>query len=258
MRRFNNRMIALLGVLTLIGCSKAPTIPEGFGRLEIKLTDAPAEFEAVNITFTEISAHIDSQWITVRVDPITVNLLEFSNGRTFELASENVPAGHYTQIRLKITAAEVVVDGQVYPVTVPSGAQTGLKLVGQFIIVAGETLELVLDFDAQRSVVRTGPPHNPFGYILKPTIRVIGKADSGAISGAVSNPQNAPVAYAVAGSDTVATTMVKKDNGKFVLGFLPAGVYAVSIADTLNQSYRNDQVLVAAGAETNLGTVTLQ
>ncbi len=257
MNRLTNLM-ALLAVLALIGCSKSPTIPDGMGRLEIGLTDAPVDFEAVNITFSEISAHIDSVWINLRVDPVTVNLLEFSNGQTFELAAENVPAGHYTQIRLKITAAEVVVGGQVYPVTVPSGAQTGLKLVGQFIIVAGETLALVLDFDAQRSIVRTGPPQNPFGYILKPTIRVIGKADSGAISGVVSNPQNAPVAYAIASGDTIAATVVKKDNGKFVLGFLPAGLYAVSIADTLNQSYRNNQVLVAVGAETNLGTVTLQ
>lgn len=258
MNRFRKMMAPGLVVLAMIACSQNPTIPQGMGRLEISLTDAPVDFEAVNITFSEISAHIDSQWITIRTDTITVNLLEFSNGRSFELAAENVPAGHYTQIRLKIVAAEVVVNGVAHPVFVPSGAQTGLKLIGQFTIVEGETLELMLDFDARRSIVTTGPPRNPFGYILRPTIRVITKTESGAISGIVSNPQHVPVAYAIAGSDTVAATMIEKNAGNFTLGFLPAGLYAVCIADTLNQSYNNESVEVAAGAETKLGSVTLQ
>lgn len=253
-----NIMTVLLGVLTIIGCSKAPSIPEGYGRLDIKLTDAPADFEAVNITFSEISAHIDSEWIMVRVDPVTVNLLEFSNGKTFDLASANLPAGDYTQIRLKIDDAEVVVNGQAFPVFVPSGAQTGLKLIAQFTILEGVTLELMLDFDARRSIVTTGPPHNPRSYLLKPTIRVIAKSETGSISGMVSNAEHLPFAYAIAGDDTAATTAVEKSSGKFVLAFLAAGLYTVSLEDTLNQSYSSDNVMVTAGAETKLGTVTLQ
>ncbi len=256
MHRFANLMTPLV-VLALIGCSKVPSIPEGAGRLEIRLTDAPADFEAVNITFSEISAHIDSQWITISVDTVTVNLLEFTNGKTVELSSANVPVGRYTQIRLKIVNAEVIVSGQTIPVTVPSGAQSGLKLIANFNIIEGETVELMLDFDARRSIITTGPPHDPHSYRLKPTIRVITKTETGSVSGRVSNPEHLTVAYAIAGSDTVATTAIEKSNGKFMLGFLTAGVYLVCIEDTLNQAYSNDHVEITAGANTQLGTITL-
>jgi len=76
----------------------------------------------------------------------------------------------------------------------PSGAQTGLKLLADFTVNAGSTYELILDFDAQRSVVTTGPANNPTGYLLNPTIRVEEKALTGSISGMLTNPENNPVA----------------------------------------------------------------
>jgi len=258
MRRFNNMGIILLGILALIGCNKVPSIPEGSGRLEIRLTDAPAGFEAVNITFSEISAHIDSQWVTIRVDPITVNLLEFSNGKTFELAAANLPTGHYTQIRLKIDNAEVVVNGQTFPVTVPSGTQTGLKLIAQFDIAEGQTLQLILDFDVRRSIVTTGPPKNPNGFKLKPTIRVSLKTATGSISGSVSNAEHLPIAYAIASGDTMASTLVEKNTGRFVLAFLPGGFYTVSVRDTLNRLFERPGIQVVAGQDHDFGVILLQ
>ncbi len=252
-------MPLLLG-LFLIGCSQDqnPTTPTDKGTLKISLTDAPADFEAVNITFSEISAHIDGKWISVRGEPITVNLLEWNNGQSIIIGTAEVPAGHYTQIRLKIDRAEVVVEGQTHPVTVPSGAQTGLKLIAEFTIPEGSTFELVIDFDANRSIVTTGPPNNPNGFKLKPTIRVVPKAISGSISGTVANPENLPIAFALAGTDTVTSTPVDKNSGAFMLAFLPEGSYAVSIRDTLDQSFGKNAVPVVAGSDNNQGLITLQ
>lgn len=244
--------------LTLTICSKNPSEPgPAMGTLRINLTDAPSDFEEVNITFSEISAHIDSAWVTVQGEPVTVNLLEWNNGKSIVIGSAEVPAGHYTQIRLKIDQAEVVVDGQSRTMTVPSGAQTGLKLISEFTIPEGSTFELVLDFDAERSVVTTGPPNNPTGYKLKPTIRVIPAAITGSISGTVLNPEHLPVAYAFAGADTVTSTAVNPNDGTFILAFLPETTYTVSVQDTLGQSFEQENVQVVAGDDQALGVITL-
>lgn len=243
-----------------LGCGSTtqnPTTPNNMGTLKISLTDAPVDFEAVNITFSEVSAHIDGNWMILSGQQQTINLLEFSNGRTTEIGSADVPVGEYTQIRLKIAAAEVVVGEDSHQVTVPSGAQTGLKLITQFTIIAGSTVELIVDFDVSRSVVTTGPPSQPKSYRLKPTLRVTSRAVTGSISGIVTNPQNLPVAYALASGDTVTSTIVDKNTGTFMLAFLPEGTYTVALRDTLDYSLEMANVQVTPGANQDLGNLSL-
>lgn len=253
-------ILAVISVfMVLHGCSNSPTDSSSeTGTLVVRLTDAPGDYDAVNITFSEVSAHIDGEWIVVRDETTTVNLLEWNNGNSLVLGTAEVPAGQYTQIRLKIVDAEVVVDGQAVSMFVPSGAQTGLKLLIDFTVSAGSTFELMIDFDANRSVVTTGPPQNPMGYILKPTVRVEPVAITGSLSGIVSNPENAPLAYALANGDTVTTSVVDVSSGNFMLAFLPEDTYTVSIVDTLNATFQQDSVEVVVGTDTDLGNILLQ
>ena len=88
------------------------------GRLNLYLTDAAAVYDSVVIHFTHISAHIDSNWVTIQGEPQSVNLLEWSNGRTLLLGSADVPAGKYTQIRVIIDSAKIGVDGKVFPLEI--------------------------------------------------------------------------------------------------------------------------------------------
>lgn len=258
MKRLLGCLIPILfAAWAISGCGGSSTSSGETGTLKVSLTDAPAGFEAVNVTFSEISANIDDAWITVQNQTQTVNLLEWSNGKTLVLGTAEVPAGDYTQIRLIIDAAEVVLDGQAHAVTVPSGPQTGLKLVAEFTVNEGSTYELVLDFDAERSVVKLGTPQNPLGYILNPTIRVIPMATTGSISGTVTNPENLPVAYAIAGSDTLTSTHVDT-SGAFMLAFLPEGAYSVAIEDTQALSFTQSDVEVTPGSDYDLGKVTLK
>lgn len=244
-----------------LGCgstTQTPTTPNNMGTLKISLTDAPADLDEVNITFSEISAHLNNDWVTVRGDDITVNLLDFSNGRSVIIGSADVPPGTYTQIRIKIDTAWVVVSGVGHDLTVPSGAQTGLKLGPPFTITEGSTVELMLDFDANRSIITTGPPSAPKSYKLKPRIRLISTAITGSISGTVTNPEHLPLAFAIAGDDTVTSTSVDKNSGAFMLAFLPEVPYTVSIRDTLDQSSEITSVQVVAGLDNDIGTISLQ
>ncbi len=246
--------------LVMTGCNRQATEPSApTGRLVVHLTDAPAAFEAVKITFSEISAHIDSEWVKVTLkSDSTVNLLDYSNGRTLILAQGDVPAGHYTQIRLKIKSAQVQIDGLTYPLDVPSGAQSGLKFGLHLDVHPGSSYELVIDFDANRSIVMTGPKNSPGSYKLKPYIRVISRAMTGSITGAVSNPSDLPVAYAIQDADTIASTMVDPLSGGFMLAFLPEGSYTVALRDTLGRAYTKDSVPVLSGKSYDLGIITLK
>ncbi len=258
MRYFSSLLALLVSSAMFAGCSDQTTTPSEKSTLQISLTDAPANFDAVNITFSEISAHIDGQWIIVRGEPMTVNLLEWNNGKSIVIGTAEVPAGHYTQIRLKIQDAEVVINGQTHPLEVPSGARSGLKLVHEFTINAGSTYELIVDFDAQRSIVTTGPPLNSRRYLLKPTLRVVPKAITGSISGTVTNPERAAIAYAITGIDTVTTTAVDKNSGHFILAYLPVGTYTVALNDTIGRAFVRNHVNVVVGADQDLGMITLQ
>ena len=171
--------IFVLLVLFLSNCSTSTDSKNG--TLRILLTDAPANYESVNVIFSEISAHIDSAWVNVMVDPTNIDLLQYSNGETFLLASEEIDPGHYTQIRLKIDSAYVTIDGMTHELSVPSATKTGLKFGPQFTINEGSTYTLVIDFDANKSIKRNGQ-----GYSLQPHIRIIAQATSGSISGTVS------------------------------------------------------------------------
>ncbi len=170
---------ALMMIISILsGCAESVTEPEGTGTLKVMLTDAPGDFDAVNVTFSEISAHIDSAWVLIQGESVTVNLLDLTNGRFIEIGSAEVPAGKYTQIRLSIEMADVVMEGTTHELIVPSSTQTGLKLVTEFEIEADATLEVMIDFDAARSVVVTGTTDEPLEYMLVPTIRVISPMNS--------------------------------------------------------------------------------
>ena len=251
----------LMVLLVIAGCSTDDAVvanQDGRATLRILLTDAAAPYDSVVIRFSEISANIDSVWHTVVGDTQTVDLLEWSNGKALELGSADVPAGYYAQVRLRIDDAYIGVNGKVYPMDVPSGAQTGLKFGPGFMVMEGSTYELVIDFDAMRSVVTTGPPHNPKGYKLKPHIRLSTTATTGSISGMVSPADSLPEAHAIQNGDTITSSIVDPADGFFRLAFLPAGTYTVFIEDTSGNNYKSENVSVSTGSETDLGNILIE
>lgn len=247
----------------LYGCgddnSTSPS-ETGKGTLSVQLADAPGAYEKVNITFSEVAVNAQtdttkSGWIVIKGEPQTFDLLTLSNGVTAALGQTQLDPGKYGQIRLKLSKAEVVAGGVTYPLEVPSGSTSGLKLGGGFTIEDGITTELVVDFDATRSIHVMGKKGE---YKLNPRLRLIAKANTGAITGTVTNYQDLPIAYAIAGTDTVTAAIAKRDSGKFVLGFLPAGTYTVAVADTLNRTFSKTGVTVTIGSASPLGDMTLK
>ncbi len=107
--------------------------------------------------------------ITVPTNVASVDLLKLKNDATSLFSKAIVPEGKYNQIRLILNNPEgkVVKNGVEFPLKVPSGTQSGLKLNGEIDLVSGLLLEFTLDFDLQSLKNTPGQ-----GYILRPTIPI--------------------------------------------------------------------------------------
>jgi hypothetical protein len=224
------------------------------------LVDAPNSYDEVNIVVTEVTVHQSgadsiSGWWTVNDSTATYDLLELTNGANAILADEQLPAGHYTQIRLYIgEGSNVVVDGVTYPLTIPSGTQSGLKLNHPFEIEEDLLYELTLDFDAEESINQTGSGQ----YMLNPVIRVEANAVSGSISGIITPASAEALVWTIAGSDTI-STWADTLSGDFMLMAVPEGVYDVTIIpnDTTYNDTTITDVVVIIQQNTDLGVITL-
>jgi hypothetical protein len=108
-------------------------------------------------------------WQPVNEGCQTLDLLTLRDGVTEAVGVATLPPGRYGQIRLMLVDASIVVDGVEHELTIPSGAESGLKINGGFALYDGVATTITLDFDAGRSVHYT----EGSGYIMKPVIDVI-------------------------------------------------------------------------------------
>lgn len=213
----------------------------GNGTLGVAMTDAPAcGFDHVNVTVNKIRVHqsasagaTDAGWIEITPSIGKIDLLNLTNGVLQALGETPLAAGHYTQLRLVLDAntgnalANSVVPtstGVEQTLVTPSAVQSGIKLVNEFDVVAGQRVDLVLDFDACKSVVARG---NSGAYALKPVVKVIPTVLNG-ISGFVSPAllsQHVMVSAQQNGVIVSATTPTS--TGEFYLARLVPGNYDV-------------------------------
>ena len=255
--------VALLAVI-VAGCSKSssPTSAAGSGTFQVNMIDSPGAFDAVNIVVDSVQAHIASSdttsgWVTLNSTPKTYDLLQLTNGVNAVIGQAVVPAGQYSQVRLFIgSGSSVVVAGTSYPLTIPSGVQSGLKLNVDATIQSNITYVLTLDFNVNQSIVVTG---NPIGgtFLLKPVIRVITTASNGAITGTVLPDSARPTVTAFNSADTVST--VADTSGNFTIGYLSSGTYSLQIvpSDTTLSDTTITNVSVTDGQTTKVGTISL-
>jgi hypothetical protein len=229
-------------------------------KVQIWLTDAPGDYQEVNIDLQEVKVHVgdndeEAGWRSLPVKEGIYNLLDLTNGLDTLLGEIELPAGKISQVRLVLGDNNTVkVNGDVFELATPSAQQSGLKLQVHQTLSAGVTYRVLLDFDVARSIVTTGNG----GYILKPVIRAITEAQDGAIKGIVTPSASTPAIYAILGQDTVGTTFADAE-GRFLIRGLGTGTYDVSFAPNFNYlPATKSAVQVTVGNVTDVGTVTIE
>ncbi|MFS2136051.1 DUF4382 domain-containing protein [Duganella sp. Dugasp56] len=226
------------------GSSGDTAPPVTMGTLAVSMTDAPScGFDAVNVTVNKVrvnqsssASDTDAGWTDITLNPARkINLLTLTNGTLEALGQTALTAGHYTQLRLVLDpntgnglANSVVVSGSTteQSLDTPSAVQSGIKLINAFDVAAGQRVDLVLDFDACKSIVTKGNGK----YALKPVVKVIPTTLNG-IGGFVSTALLAShvMVSAQQSGAIVSATTPNPTTGEFALSRLPLGNYDVVV-----------------------------
>ncbi len=255
----------LLSVVSLIfiACQKGYSGAENNkARLQVYLTDAPGDFEAVFIDVKDVMINVTGDtingWQSLNgVHPGVYDLIKLTNDQDTLLADAEIPSGKLHQLRLVLgTENYVKIEGTLQPIKLetPSAQQSGLKLKVQQDVENGVLYTILLDFDVAKSIHKTG--NNK--YMLKPVIRTILQAAGGSIKGVVMPNSFQTAIYAVQGPDTIASTFTGTNGGYLIKG-LAAGSYNIHYAPsdiTYMDSIRNN-ISVIAGKVTVVDTTVL-
>jgi hypothetical protein len=154
----------------------------------------------------------------------------------------------------------------VHPLVIPSGDESGLKLVHGFTVAAGGMVNFTIDFDLRQSITLANGV-----YILKPVLRITDNESVGGIQGSVANtfmigamaitdPACSPAAYIYAGDNVtpvdinatsavqpVATTSLKLDDEsgdyRYMAAFLAPGAYTVALVCAAGDDPQNVDAL---------------
>lgn len=165
-------MIAMVAVIVLIACQKESADNKGGSTvLKVRLTDAPVLAEEVNVDIHEVRANFrqdSTGWVSLNTNAGIYNLLGLQNGVDTLLAAGTLPANSVREIRFVLgTNNSIKVNGTVYPLSIPSGSESGLKLKINKLL-NGPVDSILIDFDAALSIHQTG-----LGvYQLKPVLKI--------------------------------------------------------------------------------------
>lgn len=174
--------------------AKRPPVKADWGIIEVRVTDPPpAAVKSAVVYYKSIEVHMtegynlhsanttasgnvtlsstpnpeeDSGWITVISTPGSFDLMNVIGAEKI-LGSANLSAGKFTQIRMDVTRVEgITTDNVSYSAEVPSDK---LKIIGNFSIGGGAKTVLTLDFDGEKSLIRTGEGK----FLFKPVVKLL-------------------------------------------------------------------------------------
>ncbi len=202
----------------------------------------------------------EGEWIIVDIEPQVYDILQLQNGAEALLAASEIQAGELEEIRLILgDNNKVVVDGDTIDLKVPSGSSSGLKIKVDAEIEAGEFYDVVIDFVASKSIVKTGNGK----YMLKPVIRVKLVQDDdpyGSISGLISPSDLAVMVHAINAEEDTASTQPGED-GSYLINLLLPGSYTVVVEPEDDSGFSDvtiENVMVKEEEITELETVSFE
>ena len=220
---------------------------EGTGQLQLLLSDSPVDdADEVNLRVARVEVRrvtdSGSEWVVLWRGDREFDLLSLQNERTAVLADNLLPVGTYDEIRLILaegsgspigapgfrSPCNIVIDGESYPIKVPSGEQSGLKLKGEIKITRDTLTILLVDFNVRKSVVKRG---RKMEFLLKPSLKMYPVQVSGSISGeAIDDADDSAIAGVTIsaqqdGEEALSTRT--RDDGSYKLIPLREGLYDV-------------------------------
>jgi hypothetical protein len=276
MRKNIKLTLKVLALLMLFGglmtaCKKN----QDESQVAVKVTDAPFPMPFVseaNIGMTKIELrNTNGDYVTVFNGNTSVNLVNYTNGATAEVAIQTIPAGTYTQV--KITMGDVSVkltDNRTFDFTATANHSFSQNINPELEIANNTPSELLIDIDLSESFEFTGITswiNNVLDITginnFVPKFRAVNLSQTGSISGQVVDANGNPVANAMVhvsydynndGQDEQVSTIAKAD-GTFKIIGLPQGNYTVEASADNNLVGNVSNVSVSIQNETSVNIV---
>lgn len=283
--------IPLMAAILLYSCKKdqsssADPIPQNQQKVSLFLSDDPGLFDKVLLDIRKVEVLIDTcgkadddnwndrdrcwwdedhdrrgrdscqVWDSLSIRPGVYDLLTLRNGADTLLAGGLVKKGIMKQIRITIGNNNSLVKNDVtYPVTSVAGQSKIIVRIrhNEWDEVSADNLQLWLDFDVQRSIIRTWNGK----FILRPYINVFTILKMGSLSGRVT-PWDAYPVISVYNSNKDTLYALPWRSGEFKVRGLKAGTWNVFV--NTSNGYKDTtiaNVTIERGKDTRLGDIKL-
>ncbi len=170
------KVIAVLSVLTVlimilfISCTKNQS--DKNTTVKVRLTDNPFNADEVNVDIQQVRVKFSDDsihgWTDLSTHAGIYDLLGLQNGVDTLLAVGVIPTNIVKEIRFVLGVNNTIkVNSIVYPLTIPSGSESGLKIKVNKQL-NGTLDSLLIDFDAALSIHQLGNGD----YQLKPVLKL--------------------------------------------------------------------------------------
>jgi len=168
-------VVVLWSGVTLPTSENSSSLGTQQGTLTVLLIDAPVELDQLNVTVTQLEVHkvgegdADGEWIPLmeEEEEITFNLLYYQEGRTLQLASEELDSGNFSKIRMFVSEANAsYIDATATPIPlkVPSDK---IDVIVKFEIKEDENVIVTIDMEADWIAINR---NNMLRPVLKATV----------------------------------------------------------------------------------------
>jgi hypothetical protein len=163
-------LLAVIVTVAFIACSKDQS--DKSTTLKVRLTDNPFNADEVNVDIQQVRVKFSDDsihgWTDLATHAGIYDLLGLQNGVDTLLAVGTIPTNIVKEIRFVLgTDNTIKVAGIVYPLTIPSGSESGLKIKVNKQL-NGTLDSLLIDFDAALSIHQLGNGN----YQLKPVLKL--------------------------------------------------------------------------------------
>jgi len=185
--RFLRLSAAILLGLGLAACDNDQTGPSS--TVTVRITDSPfSDAQAVLVTFSELSARRSGQGEFTRIPFSPESATRTCDLKRLQdvedvLGAGSLAEGHYTQIRVTVTAATLYFDAAsssgspcAASITPPSGASAAIEIPTsqvtidhEFDVANNDATTITLDFEGEPSI----HPSGSGSFVLTPVISVV-------------------------------------------------------------------------------------
>ncbi|MBO9620890.1 MAG: DUF4382 domain-containing protein, partial [Niabella sp.] len=273
--------------------SNSSTPPAGAQSLSVVFTDAPVSYDSVLIDIASVEAKIDTTihkdddkfgdndrdddndglkagdkghdhdnfgvWMNLNLPAGKYDFLKLRNGLDSLVAKADVK-GTVRKIRIKLgNGSYIVKGGTKYPLQL-----INMKNNKNYVYInlhdedrdgddKSPTVKVSIDFDLGRSIIEKDGQ-----FYLLPVLKPFSQRRSGKIEGKVLPRDAWAVVRAVSATMDTSSALPNKEDGEFKINGLKDGTYKVLYQST--NGYKDttiSNVMVSAGKETNLPTVTM-